>query len=105
LDRDKKALTLQIEKLQQSLDHISHVHAEQMATRDAAHLQQLQDIRDALQQRQQEWVRGKCGKGPLNMLQMPSQVQHQTCHLACGLKHSLQGVRYQPEATLQNVLQ
>jgi hypothetical protein len=42
--------------LQDALAQLEQQHVEQLAAKDAAHLQQLHDIRSELEQRQQEWV-------------------------------------------------
>lgn len=55
--RDQRALSQQVDKLQQSLTSIQEQHDQQMASAQAAHLQQLQDIRAELETRQQQWVR------------------------------------------------
>lgn len=53
-------LTQQAERLQDTLAQIEQQHVEQLAAKDSAHLQQLQDIRSELEQRQQEWVGAAC---------------------------------------------
>jgi hypothetical protein len=55
--RDQRALSQQVDKLQQSLSSIQEQHDQQLASAQAAHLQQLQDIRAQLETRQQQWVR------------------------------------------------
>lgn len=58
--RDKKALAQQVEKLQESLSQLEQQHAQQLTAKDAAHLQQLQQIRTELERRQLDWVSHKC---------------------------------------------
>ncbi|WIA20048.1 hypothetical protein OEZ85_005913 [Tetradesmus obliquus] len=58
-EKDKKVLTQQAERLQDTLAQIEQQHVEQLAAKDSVHLQQLQDIRSELEQRQQEWAEEK----------------------------------------------
>lgn len=58
--RDQRALSQQVDKLQQSLASIQEQHDQQLASAQASHLQQLQEIRAELETRQQQWVRAGC---------------------------------------------
>jgi hypothetical protein len=59
-NREQRALSQQVERLQQSLASVQGEHEQQLAAAQAAHLQQLQDIRAELEARQQQWVRCTC---------------------------------------------
>lgn len=59
-DREQRALSQQVERLQQSLAAVQGEHEQQLASAQAAHLQQLQDNRAELEARQQQWVCCTC---------------------------------------------
>lgn len=55
-NREQRALSQQVDKLQQSLACVQEQHEQQLGSAQSAHLQQLQDINAELEARQQQWV-------------------------------------------------
>lgn len=54
--REKKGLTQQLEKLQEVIAQLEQKHVEDLAAKDIAHMEQLQKIRNELEQHQRGWV-------------------------------------------------